>query len=233
VLTLGVQAETRIVPNATKPDCPFPARLELVPQAQAGRVNIAVPIDLPFTDVNRLLAAQLTGKTFPNDGSGAFAVTVRSVNLAASGERLLISLGVKANETKSWFGLGADATIHVWGRPVLDGAHQLLRFEDVALDVQSEAAFGLLGAAARAAVPFLEKSLAENATVDLAPLTANARKSIDAALADFRKSVDGVRVDAAITDLRLVGIEFDAKTLRVIAQADGTTQVAVTKLADK
>jgi hypothetical protein len=30
-----------------------------------------------------------------------------------------------------------------------------------------------------------------------------------------------------------VGIEFDAKTLRVIAQADGTTQVAVTKLADK
>ena len=65
--------------------------------------------------------------------------------------------------------------------------------------------------------------------VDLVPLTANARKSIEAAIADFRKSVDGVRVDAAVTDLRLVGVEFDAKTLRVIAEADGTVQVAVTK----
>jgi Domain of unknown function (DUF4403) len=230
VLTFGVQAETRIVPNETKPNCPFPAQVEIVPQIKDGRVNIAVPIDMPFTDVNRLLAAQLTGKTFPDDKDSAFTVTVRSVNLAASGDRLLISLGVKANENKSWFGLGAEATIHVWGRPVLDRTRQMVRLEDVALDVQSEAAFGLLGAAARAAVPYLEKAVADNATVDLVPLAANARKSIEAALADFRKSVDGVRVDAAVTDLRLVGIEFDAKTLRVVAEADGTVHVAVSKL---
>src|SRR5262249_7411390 len=104
---------------------------------------------------------------------------------------------------------------------------------DIALDVESEAAFGLLGTAARAAVPYLEQALAQNAVVDLVPLAANARKSIDAAIADFRKNADGVRVDAAVTDLRLVGIEFDAKTLRVIAEADGTVGVAVTKLADK
>ena len=35
---------------------------------------------------------------------------------------------------------------------------------------------------------------------------------------------------AAVTALRLVGIEFDAKTLRVIAEADGTVRVAVTAL---
>src|SRR5207247_10867069 len=110
-LTIGVEAQTRIVPNETKPDCPFPAQLELVPQIDQGRVNIAVPIDVPFTEVNRLLEAQLKGKTFPQDKSGAFAVTVRSVTLAASGERLLISLGVRANEQKSWFGLGAEATV--------------------------------------------------------------------------------------------------------------------------
>ena len=56
------------------------------------------------------------------------------------------------------------------------------------------------------------------------------RVRIEAAISDFRKSADGVRVDAAVTDLRLVGIEFDAKTLRVIAEADGTVRVAVTKL---
>jgi hypothetical protein len=189
-----------------------------------------VPIDIPFTEVNRLLEAQLKGKTFPEDKSGAFSATVRTVALAASGDRLLISLRVKANENKSWFGLGAEATIHVWGRPVLDSGRQMLRLKDIALDVESEAAFGLLGAAARAAVPYLETTLAENAVVDLLPLTANARKSIEAAIADFRKSADGVRVDAAVTNLRLVGIEFDTKTIRVIAEADGTVRVAVSAL---
>ena len=232
-LTIGVEAQTRIVPNETKPDCPFPAQLELVPQIEQGRVNIAVPIDIPFTEVNRLLEAQLKGKTFPEDKNSAFSATIRSLNLAASGDRLLLSLRVKANENKSWFGLGAEATVHVWGRPVLDRAHQTLRLNDIALDVESQAAFGLLGTAARAAVPYLEQALAENAVVDLVPLAANARKSIEAAIADFRKSADGVSVDAAVTDLRLVDIEFDAKTLRVIAEADGMVKVAVTKLADK
>lgn len=231
-LTIGVEAQTRIVPNETKPDCPFPAQLELVPQVEQGRVNIAVPIDIPFTEVTRLLEAQLKGKSFPEDKGGAFTATIRGVSLAASGDRLLLSLRVRANENKSWLGLGAEATIYVWGRPVLDSAHQVLRLTDIALDVQSEAAFGLLGAAARAAVPYLEQAVAEHAVVDLVPLAANARRSIDSAISDFRKSADGVRVDAAISDLRLVDIEFDAKTLRVIAEVDGSVQVAVTKLGE-
>lgn len=231
-LTIGVEAQTRIVPNETKPDCPFPAQLELVPQVEQGRINIAVPIDIPFTEVTRLLEAQLKGKTFPEDQSSAFTATIRGVSLAASGDRLLLSLRVKANENKSWLGLGAEATIHVWGRPVLDATHQVLRLTDIALDVQSEAAFGLLGAAARPALPYLEKAVAEHGVVDLVPLAANARQSIDAAIADFRKSADGVRVDAAISDLRLVDIAFDAKTLRVVAEVNGTVQVAVTKLGE-
>ena len=78
-LTIGVQAQTRIVPNETKPDCPFPGQLELVPQVEQGRVSIAVPIDIPFTEVNRLLAAQLKGKTFPDAKGSAFTATIQSV----------------------------------------------------------------------------------------------------------------------------------------------------------
>jgi Domain of unknown function (DUF4403) len=229
-LTIGLQAEARIVPNETKPDCPFPRQLELVPQMEQGRVSIDLPIDIPFAEISRLIETQLKGKTFPEDRSGAVTATIRTVNLAASGDRLLISLGVTANETKSWFGLSADATIHVWGRPVLDRGRQMLRFDKIALDVESEAAFGALGVAARAAAPYLEKTLAENAVIDLVPLAANARKSIEAAIADFRKNSTGVRVDAAVTDLRLSDIEFDAKVLRVIAEGDGTVRVAITAL---
>lgn len=229
-LTLGVQAQTRIVAEETKPSCPFPAKLDLVPQMEQGRVNIGVPIDVPFTELNRILEPQLKNKSFPEDGSGPVQVTVLRASVGAAGERLLISLRVKATERKSWFGFGTEATIHVWGRPLLDKAEQMLRLENISLAVESEAAFGLLGAAAKAAVPYLEAALAKNAVVDLKPFAANARKSIEGALADFRQQQDGVRVDAAVTGLRLVGIEFDSRMLRVIAEADGNVRVAVSRL---
>jgi hypothetical protein len=84
--------------------------------------------------------------------------------------------------------------------------------------------------AARPAVPYLERTLAQNAVVDLVPLAANARKSIETAIADFRQNTPGVRVEAAVLDLRLSDIQFDSKTLRVIAEADGTVRIAVTAL---
>ena len=229
-LTFGVEAETRIVPAETKPDCSFPAQLELVPQSEQGRINLDVPVDIPFTEISRLLEAQLKGKTFPEDKSGSFVATIQSVNIAASGDRLLISLRVKANETKSWFGFGAEAMVHVWGRPALDRGRRMLRIDNISVDVESAAAFGLLGAAAKAAVPYLERTLADNAKVDLAPLTVNARKGIADALTEFQRATKGVRVDAEVDDVRLAAIEFDSKTLRVIAEADGTLRVAVSAL---
>jgi hypothetical protein len=226
-LAFGLQADTRIVPNETKPNCPFPAQLELVPQMEQGHINIALPVDIPFTEISRLLEAQLKGKTFPEESRGAFLATVRTVSLAASGDRLLLSLGLNVSESKSWFGFGADAVIHVWARPVLDRSRQVIRLDDIAVDVESQAALGLLGAAAKAAVPALERAVARNAVVDLQPLAANARKSIEAAIAEFHKNVSGVRLDTAVTNLRLAGIEFDAKTLRVMGEATGTVRVAI------
>ena len=229
-LLVGVQAETRIVPNETKPDCPFPAQLDLVPQTNDGHVSIAVPIDIPFPEVSRLLESQVAGKTFPEDGSGAFALTIRQAAIAASGDRLLISLLVHVKK-RGWFAVGADASVNLWGKPVLDQEHQILRFTDVALDVQSKAAFGLLGAAAEAAAPYLQKTLADKAVIDLKPFAENAKKSIAAAFGTFTAQGSGISGNVAVSDLRLVGIAYDDKTLRIVANADGTVNVAVSSLA--
>ena len=229
-ITVGVQAETRILPSETKPTCPFPAQLELVPPMQDGVLAVGVPIDMPFTELNKLLEPQLKGRHFPDDGSGPVYVEVLQANLSASGERLLISLRVKAREKKSWFGFGTEATVHVWGKPALDQENQILRLTDISLAVESEAAFGLLGTAARAAMPYVQTALAEKAVIDLKPFANDARAKIAAALKDFQQVGDSVRVDASVQDLRLIGIEFDAKTLRVTAEAKGTVKVAVTQL---
>ena len=229
-LLVGVQAETRIVPNETKPTCPFPAQLEIVAQANQGEISIGVPIDMPFTEVSKLLEAQLKGRKFPEDGSGSYETTIQQAAIAASGDRLLISLLVKVKR-KGFFSFGAEANVHVYGRPELDQKNQILHFTDVALDVQSEAAFGLLGAAAKAAVPYLQKSLAEQAVIDLKPFAADAKKQMAAAVGDFTKQGPAVQADVKIDDLRLVGIAFDAKTLRIIADATGTVNVAIKSLA--
>jgi hypothetical protein len=75
-------------------------------------------------------------------------------------------------------------------------------------------AVGMLGIAARAAVPYLEKLLAENSVIEIAPIAGIARKSIDAVVAEFRQRSDEVRVDARVEDLRLTGLEYDSKILR-------------------
>ncbi|KYH01236.1 DUF4403 family protein [Bradyrhizobium sp. DOA1] len=229
-LLLGLEAETRVTSTPTKPDCPFPDKISIVPPTGTG-VSIGVPIDVPFTEINKLIAAQMVGRTYPEDGSGPVDVTVKSANVTPSGNQLLISLLVRAKEKKSWFGLGAEATVHIWGRPVLDQAQQTLRLTDIQLAVESEAAFGLLGAAARAVVPQMQQALLQKATLDLKPIAANAREKIAAAIADYQKSEDGLKVDAKIDSLTLADIAFDSKTLRVVAEAGGTLNVAVTKLS--
>ena len=228
-MTLGIEAETRITPVQTKPDCPFPANIAIIP-ATPGGISIGVPVDMPFTEISKIVQAQFSGRTFPEDGSGPVDITVKRASVAASGDRLLISLLVNAREKKSFFGFGGEASVHIWGRPVLDQAQQTLRLTDVELAVESEAAFGLLGAAARAAMPHLQRALADKATIDLKPFAGNAQKKIAAVIADFQKNEDGVRVAAEITSLRLADIAFDSTTLRVIAEADGAMNVYLTAL---
>ena len=228
-VTLGIEAETRITSEQTTPDCPFPEKISIVPPNPGG-VSIGVPIDVPFTDISKILEAQLTGRTFPEDGSGPVDVTVKHATVAASGDRLLISLLVHAKEKKSLLGFGGEATVHIWGRPALDQAQQTLRLTDIQLAVESEAAFGVLGAAAREVVPHLQRALMEKATIDLKPFATNAQKRIASAISEFQKNEDGVRVSAEITSLRLADIAFDSKTLRVIAAANGTINVYITAL---
>jgi hypothetical protein len=227
-LMLGIEAETRIIAAQTKPDCPFPATIQIVAPEAAG-VKVAVPIDIPLSELDRIVEAQLVGKTFP-EGGGASELTVKRASIAASGDRLLISLSVTAQQKSSLFGLAADASIFIWGKPVLDPAQQTLRLTDLQLAVESEAAFGLLGGAARAAVPYLQKALAEKAVIDLKPAGNNAQRRIGTMIADYQRNEEGLRVAAEISSLQLTDLKFDSSMIRVTAEADGFITVTVTTL---
>ena len=227
-MTLGIEAETRITPKQTTPMCPFPEKLSVVPPTQPI-VSIGIPIDIPFADVDKIVEAQLVGRNFPEDGSSSVNVTVKRAQVSASGDRLLISLLINAKE-KSFFSFGGEATVHIWGKPVIDQTNQILRLANVEMGVESEAAFGLLGAAARAVMPHLQKTLAEKTTVDLKPFLGDAQKMIASAISDLQKNQDSVRVTTDITDLALADIAYDSTTLRLIAEVSGTIDVTVAAL---
>ena len=230
-LLLGVQADTRIVPTETKPNCPFPQALDLVPQTNDGSVNIAVPIDIPFTGSE----PPPRSPTRRQDVSRGRQRLVHRDHEARRHRRVrrpavdLALVNVKKRGLFSFF--GAEATVHVYGRPVLDQDRQILRFNDVTLDVQSQAAFGLLGAAAQAATPYLQKILADKAVIDLKPFAADAKQRIATAVSGFVAQGNGVSANLAVNDLRLTGIAYDDKTLRVIANATGAVNVAVSSLS--
>ncbi len=100
--TLGIAAETRVTPAQTKPDCPFPATISIVPPTPGG-VSIGVPIDVPLTVVSKVIETQLVGRTFPENGSGPVDLTVKRATVAASGERLLISLLLSVKDRSKVF----------------------------------------------------------------------------------------------------------------------------------
>jgi integrase len=80
------------------------------------------------------------------------------------------------------------------------------------------------------AKPYLIKALTEKATIDLGTFVENAQRKIGSAISDLRHNQDGVRVAAEITAIRLADIAFDSKTLRVIAEAEGTISMYITAL---
>ena len=126
----------------------------------------------------RLVETQFVGRTFLEDRSGSIGLTLKRARVAASGERLLISLLLNVRDNSSYFALGGETNVHICGRPFLDQARQTVRLTNIELSVESEVAFGMLGVAAHAAKPYLIKALAEKATIDLRTFVENAQRKI-------------------------------------------------------
>ncbi len=96
IVAVGIEAESRITPTETKPNCPFPDKISIVPPTAAG-IGIGVPIDLPFTELDKILEAQLAGRTFPG-GRLRLGRRHRQEGHCFSGRRPVADLAVGARQ---------------------------------------------------------------------------------------------------------------------------------------
>jgi len=106
--------------------------------------------------------------------------------------------------------------VHVGAKPVLDREIRCAP-DQYRARCESEAASGCSARRRARRCRILKTRSAENARIDLKPFAANAARSIEAALANFRKSEQSV-TSKPWSRAALAGIEYDSKTLRVIAE---------------
>jgi hypothetical protein len=68
-------------------------------------------------------------------------------------------------------------------------------------------------------------------TVNRGPLAATARQQIAAAVGGLAAQAPELSAKVAVNDLHLAGIAYDADTLRIIANASGSVNVAISSLS--
>jgi Domain of unknown function (DUF4403) len=66
----------------------------------------------------------------------------------------------------------------------------------------------------------------------LKPFATNAREKIAEVIAGLQKNDDSVRVQADINSLRLADVAYDARTLRVTAEAQGSIRATISKVPE-
>lgn len=90
--------------------------------------HLAVPVMADYPWINSRLHQQLVGQTIPM--SIGSPVTITSAQLYGSGSNLIVALGVEG---------GVDGMLYATGRPVIDPATHILRFEqfDFTMDTKN------------------------------------------------------------------------------------------------
>lgn len=224
-IQVGIEANTEVSGDGGKPDCPFPAVLQLLP-LEKPRFDIALPAEIPFERLNELAKASLPSRHELPDY--AVSAEIRSVKFsAADGGRLAVELDGSFSEKRFLFGKTLTGAVTLRARPVLDDATQQLRFENATLDVRSQAFFGAAELLAKGAAPLLSQWVEQRLRIDIAKEAQKLPVIAQRAVEELTKKSDALDIDAQFETPKLTAVEFDATRLRLIAEAHGRVSVKV------
>jgi hypothetical protein len=222
-LQIGIEANIDVSEDGTRPDCPFPEVLQLLP-IEDPRFDIALPLLVSFPKLNELVAAQLPA-TIKRADQGIEA-TIRAVRLSPHSDgHLLLAVEGKLSESRWLFGKSFEGTIYVKAIPKLDPARQVIAFESVDVDAKSRQFLGVTELLAKAAAPLIERWIAENLVIDVRKEAERLPELAKAAVAELQKTSDGIEVTTRFDPPKLLAVDFDTERLRLIAEAHGSVAV--------
>lgn len=233
-LTLGLEADAKLVTEAQTPECdPLPPlRLD---EAEPG-LSLIVPAELEYGVLSRMLAQQFVGQAIPI-ANGALTLTPRDVRLAGDDTKFNVVVDVDI----AWHGWWAwwswlfgptRASVELTTEPALDADNQVLDFNNSRFSGQSDDALNVVGKLARLAQEALVEAFEQAAVIDLAPEAERARESAERAAASLdTDGLGGLVVETAtVDDGRLHSLEVGPQAVTLTIVATGDLKLAIREI---
>ena len=192
----------------------------------ADRVDINLPVRLPYDVLTAELNRQLAGRTFTGaTPAGEARVRVEEVTLYPSGDRLAAGLRFTADFDRRL--LDASGWAYLAARPVLAEDGRRLRLEDVALTRQIDnELWTLLSGLFNDQIA---AELARSADLPLDAPIAAARDELALALQEL-EATSGIRVSLADPEIALTALVPAAEALEAVARFRTRAEVTVLTL---
>ena len=134
ILTIGIEAETRVTPTETKPNCPFPATITIGRRRRAASHRRA---DRPALHRAQQARGGAVRRQDVSRGRLRHGRRHRQARECCGFRRPAADLAAGLRQGKEeLFGFGAEANVHIWGVPALDQAQQTLRLNNIELAVE-------------------------------------------------------------------------------------------------
>lgn len=192
----------------------------------ANRVDINLPVRLPYDALTEELNRRLSGRTFTGDTpAGEARVTVEEVTLYPSGDRLAAGLRFTADFDSRL--LDASGWAYLAARPVLSGDGRRIRLEDLALTRQVDnELWTLLSGLFNDQIA---AELARSADISLDEPIAAAQEQLALALQEL-EATSGVRVSLAEPEIALTALVPAAEALEAVARFRTRAEVTVLSL---
>lgn len=221
-LQLGLDAQTRVVTEQTKPDCPFPPTL-IIESPRDGRIEITLPTQIDYSTLQATLDKEVVGKTISREG---FSLTIKAIKLRPHGNSLLLETELAAR-AGGWFGARVEGILYLLAKPELNAKEQTLRLVNVDLDTASKNK--LVAILGEAIEPILLNAIKNRATFNLKPeLDGKLRDMANTAIK--RLSSTDLAINSQVEEIRLTRLDIGASHLRLIATARAKAEVAIQKI---
>lgn len=221
---LDARLETRLALDTKEPPQAGPTPLPSVSTAKTGSAGtgftLQLPVFLGYEAINRKLETGLAGRNV-NMGPGK-SLTIEKAAMSASGERLVLAVGIRAVEGAGFFSTRRAGTIYVSGTPRWDRDREEIRLESVGFDEGTMK--GLLGTAAWIGRPILLESLRQAAVFPLSGPAADARKALGRILEKQKISSD-LTVLGSARQVVLESVAVTETGLALLVRAEGTASL--------
>lgn len=233
-LTLGLEADTKLVTEAQAPECDTlpPLRID---EAEPG-LSLIVPAELAYGVLSGVLTQQFVGQSIPV-GNGALTLTPVDVRLGSEDA----SLNVVVEVDVAWRGWWAwwswlfgptRASIELSTEPALDADNQVLAFKNSRISGRSNDALNVVGNLALLAQEALVSAFERAGVINLAPEAERAREAAERAAASLDTGgLGGLVVEtASVDDVRLQSLEVGPQALKLTIVASGDLKLAIREI---